>query len=168
MGLFTKDIESMEDLFLHVVQDVYYAEQQILKALPTMIEKSTTRELTAAFKGHVAETEQQVARLEQVFQLLNEKPKGTACPAIDGILKEANEIAGEISDKYVLDAALIAAAQAVEHYEITRYGSLIAWAEALGKDAVATLFKRTLREEEEADRKLSTLALRKVNTRAAS
>ena len=131
MGLFTKDIKSMDDLFLHVLQDIYYAENQIIKALPDMIEKATNRELTAAFKAHLGETEKQVARLDQAFQLLGKEPKGTKCPAINGIIDEANEIAGEVEDKNVLDAALLAAAQAVEHYEITRYGTLIAWADEL-------------------------------------
>lgn len=168
MGIFTKDIASMDDLFLHVIQDVYYAENQIVKALPAMIDKATNRELTAAFKEHLAETEMQVSRLEQAFDLLGEKPKGTTCPAIDGILKEAREVAGEISDKNVLDAALIAAAQAVEHYEITRYGTLVAWAKELGKDAVARLLARTLKEEEAADRNLTEIAEKKVNLKAAS
>jgi ferritin-like metal-binding protein YciE len=167
MGIFSKDIKSMDDLLRHGLQDVYYAEQQVLKALPTLIDKATARELTAAFKGHLGETEQQVARLEQAFDLLNEKPKGTACPAIDGIIREARDVAGDIADKYVLDAALIAAAQAVVHYQITRYGSLAAWAEELGQDAVATLLESTLKEEEKADRQLSALAKRKVNARAA-
>src|SRR5215213_6407345 len=117
MGLFSKDIKSMDDLFLHVVQDVYYAEQQIVKALPDMIARATNRELTAALKAHLTETEKHVSRLEQVFELLNQKAKGTSCPAIDGIIKEANELASEIADKKVHDAGIIAAAQAVEHYE---------------------------------------------------
>ena len=153
MGLFAKDINTMDDLFLHVVQDIYYAEQQIKKALPDMIGKATNRELTAALKNHLEETEKQVSRLEQVFDLLGQKAKAASCPAIDGIIKEANEIAGEVSDKKVLDAALIAAAQAVEHYEITRYGTLIAWAEELGKEAVAKLLTTTLNEEKAADKK---------------
>jgi ferritin-like metal-binding protein YciE len=166
MGLFTKDIKSMDELFLHVLQDIYYAEKQILKALPDMIEKATNRELTAAFKGHLEETEKQVRRLDQAFELLGERPKGTKCPAIDGIVDEANEIAGEIDNKKVLDAALIAAAQAVEHYEITRYGTLITWAEELGKDAVAKLLSTTLKEEKATDKKLSALAEKKVNLKA--
>jgi ferritin-like metal-binding protein YciE len=166
MGLFTKDIKTMDDLFLHVVQDIYYAENQILKALPDMIEKATNRELTAAFRNHLKETEKQVLRLEQAFDLLGQKPKGTTCPAIDGIIKEAKEVAGEIDDTKVLDAALIAAAQAVEHYEITRYGTLIAWAEELGKDAIAKLLATTLKEEKAADKKLNTLAEKKVNLKA--
>ena len=167
MGLFTKDIKSMDDLFLHVLQDIYYAEKQIVKALPDMIEKATNRELTAAFKSHLQETEKQVQRLEQAFELLGEKPKGTKCPAIDGIIDEANEVAGEIDNKKVLDAALIAAAQAVEHYEITRYGTLIAWAEELSKDAVAKLLTTTLNEEKATDKKLTALGEKKVNLKAA-
>ena len=167
MGLFTKDITTMDGLFLHVVQDIYYAEQQIRKALPKMVEKATNRDLTAALKNHLAETEKQVSRLEQVFDLLGQKAKATTCPAIDGIIKEADEIAGEVGDKKVLDAALIAAAQAVEHYEITRYGTLIAWAEELGKDAVAKLLATTLNEEKAADKKLSGIAEKKVNLKAA-
>jgi ferritin-like metal-binding protein YciE len=123
--------------------------------------------LTTAFKSHLEETKKQVVRLEQVFDLLGKKAKAASCPAIDGIIKEANEIAGEVSDKKVLDAALIAAAQAVEHYEITRYGTLIAWAEELGKDAVAKLLTTTLKEEQAADKKLSSIAEKKVNLKAA-
>jgi ferritin-like metal-binding protein YciE len=167
MGLFSKDIKSMDDLFLHVLQDIYYAEKQIVKALPDMIEKATNRDLTAAFKNHLEETETHVARLEQAFELLGEKPKGTKCPAIDGIIDEAKDVAGEIDSKKVLDAALIAAAQAVEHYEITRYGTLIAWAEELGKDAVGRLLAATLKEEKAADKKLTALGEKKVNLKAA-
>jgi ferritin-like metal-binding protein YciE len=167
MGLFTKDIRTMDDLFLHVLQDMYYAENQIVKALPEMIEKATNRELTAAFKSHLGETEKQVKRLEQAFELIGQKPKGTSCPAIDGIIDEAKELAGEVSDKKVLDAALLAAAQAVEHYEITRYGTLIAWAEELGKDPVAKLLTTTLNEEKATDKKLTTIAEKKVNLKAA-
>ena len=167
MGLFSKDIQTMDDLFLHVLQDIYYAENQILKALPDMVAKATNRELTAAFKSHLAETEKHVSRLEQAFDLLGQKPKGTTCPAIDGIIKEANEIASEVGQKKVLDAALIAAAQAVEHYEITRYGTMIAWAEELGHEAIARLLTTTLNEEKAADKKLSTVAGSKVNLKAA-
>ena len=167
MGLFTKDIKTMDDLFRHVLQDIYYAEKQIIEALPYMIEKATNRELSAAFKSHLSETEKQVSRLDQVFELIGEKPKGTSCPAIDGIIDEANDIADEVEDKAVLDAALLAAAQAVEHYEITRYGTLIAWAEELGKDAVAKLLTTTLNEEKAADKKLTGIAEKKVNLKAA-
>jgi ferritin-like metal-binding protein YciE len=168
MGLFSKDIKSMDDLFLHVVQDVYYAENQILKALPDMIEKATSRDLTTALRAHLGETEKQVTRLEQVFELLGETPKGATCPAINGIIEEAKEIAGEVDDKRVLDAAIVAAAQAVEHYEITRYGTLIAWAEELGRADVAKLLSTTLKEEKAADKKLTGIAEKNVNLKAAS
>ena len=167
MGLFTKDIKTMDDLFLHVLQDIYYAEKQIMKALPDMIERATNRELTAALQNHLGETQKQVQRLDQVFELIGKSPKGTTCPAIDGLIKEANEIAGDIAEKKVLDAALITAAQAVEHYEIARYGTLIAWAEELGNSAVAKLLTTTLGEEKAADNKLTTVADRKVNRKAA-
>lgn len=168
MGLFTKDIKTMDDLFLHVLQDIYYAEKQILKALPDMVERATNRDLTAAFKAHLTETEKHVQRLEQAFELIGEKPKGTTCPAIDGIIKEANGIAGEVAEKKVLDAALIAAAQAVEHYEITRYGTLIAWAEESGNAAIARLLTTTLNEEKAVDKKFTTIAERRVNEKASS
>ena len=166
MGLFTKDIKSMEDLFLHGLQDIYYAEQQIVKSLPTMIEKATNRELAKGLRDHLRETEHQVARLEKVFENLGQRPKGTDCPAIDGLIKEADEVAGEVEDKKVLDAAIIGSAQAIEHYEISRYGTLIAWAEELGHDNVTGLLKSNLKEEKAADRKLNTLAEGKVNRSA--
>jgi ferritin-like metal-binding protein YciE len=168
MGLFSKDIKTMDDLFLHVVQDIYYAENQIVKSLPDMIEKASNRELTSALKNHLGETEKQVKRLEQVFELLGKEPEGASCPAIDGIIEEAEEIAGDITDKAVLDAAILAAAQAVEHYEITRYGTLIAWADELGRNDVAKLLKTTLNEEKAADKKLNGIAEKKVNLKAAS
>ena len=131
MGFFTKDIKTMEDLLLHGLQDIYYAEQQIIKSLPKMIENATNRDLVAGLKGHLEETNKQVERLEKAFEKLGKEPSGTKCPAIDGIIKEADETAGEIEDKAVLDAAIVANAQAVEHYEICRYGTLIVWAEEL-------------------------------------
>jgi ferritin-like metal-binding protein YciE len=167
MGLFTKDIKSMEDLFLHTLQDIYYAENQIVKSLPTMIEKSTNRELAKGLREHLRETEGQVARLDKVFEKLGEEPKGTNCPAIDGLIKEADEVAGEVQDKEVLDAAIIGSAQAIEHYEISRYGTLIAWAEILGHENVTSLLNSNLREEKAADKKLNVLAEGKVNRRAS-
>jgi ferritin-like metal-binding protein YciE len=168
MGLFTKDIASMEDLFLHTLQDIYYAENKIVKSLPEMIETAHDAQLKQGLKAHLGETEGHVKRLEQVFQLMGKKPKSIDCPAIDGIIKEAQEITGEVEDKDVLDAAIIAAAQAVEHYEITRYGSLIAWAKRLGRAEAAKVFEQTLNEEKAADKKLTTIAEGKVNLRAAS
>jgi ferritin-like metal-binding protein YciE len=167
MGLFTKDIHTFEDLFEHTLKDIYYAENQITKALPTMIEKASRAELKNSFKKHLEETKTHITRLEQVFKLHGLEPKGVTCPAIDGIIKEANEVASEIDDKQVLDAALIAAAQAVEHYEITRYGTLIAWANQLGRKDSAKLFEQTLKEEDATDKKLTTLAEGKVNKAAA-
>jgi ferritin-like metal-binding protein YciE len=167
MGFFTKDIKSMEDLFLHGLQDVFYAEKQIVKSLPTMIEKATNRELAKGLREHLKETEQQVTRLEKVFENLGESPRGTDCPAIDGLISEANEVAGEVDDKQVLDAAVIGSAQAIEHYEISRYGTLIAWAEELGYDNVTGLLKSNLREEKAADKKLNSIAQDKVNRRAS-
>jgi ferritin-like metal-binding protein YciE len=168
MGLFSKDIKTMDDLFVHTLRDIYYAEQQILKSLPDMIEKATNRELTQGLTKHRGETENQIARLEQVFKLHGTQPKGVDCPAIDGILKEAKEVTGEVDDKSVLDAAIVAAAQAVEHYEITRYGTLIAWAQELGRDDCAALLQKNLDEEKAADKKLTTIAESKVNRKAAS
>lgn len=167
MGLFTKDIKNMDDLFLHTLGDIYYAEQQILKALPKMVDKATDPQLKQGFQTHLRETETHVKRLEQVFQQLDVKAKGVDCPAIDGIIKEANEIVGEVSDKSVQDAALIAAAQAVEHYEMTRYGTLIAWAKPLGKKQVVSLLQQTLDEEKATDQKLTSMAEAKVNRKAA-
>jgi ferritin-like metal-binding protein YciE len=168
MGFFTKDIKSMEDLFLHGLQDVYYAENQIVKSLPTMIGKATNRELATALRNHLKETENQVARLDQVFERLGRDPKGTDCPAIDGLIKEASEVTGEVEDKKVLDAAVIGSAQAIEHYEISRYGTLIAWAEELRQDNVVRLLNANLKEEKTADKKLSGLAESKVNRKATA
>jgi ferritin-like metal-binding protein YciE len=166
MGLFSKDIKSMDDLFLHTLQDVYYAENQIVKALPKLIDKATNRELSAGLRDHLRETENQVARLEQVFERLGQKPKGVDCPAIDGLIKEADEVAGEVDDKKVLDAAIIGSAQAVEHYEMSRYGTLIAWAKELGHDNVVSLLNANLKEEKAADKKQNGLAEGEVNRRA--
>ena len=141
MGLFSKDIKTLNDLFVHTLRDIYYAEKQIVKSLPDMIEKASDPGLKRGFKTHLDETQNHVARLEEVFRMHGAETKGVDCPAIDGILKEANEIASDVEDKDVLDAALIMAAQAVEHYEITRYGTLIAWAKQLGRDDVADLLE---------------------------
>ena len=168
MGFFSKDIQTMDDLLLHGLQDIYYAEQQITKALPTMIEQATNRDLAAGLKMHLDETYKQIERLEQAFRKLGKEPSGTDCPAIDGLIKESNETAGEIEDKSVLDAAIVANAQAVEHYEIARYGTLIAWAEALGHDDIVRFLTTNLNEEKAANSKLNTVALRKgVNLKAA-
>jgi ferritin-like metal-binding protein YciE len=167
MGLFSKDIKTFDDLFLHTLQDIYYAENEILKALPTMVDRATDPQLKSGFETHFKETQGQVKRLEQVFAAIGQQPKAVTCPAINGILKEANEVAGEVQDKRVLDAALIAAAQAVEHYEITRYGTLISWAQLLGRNDCAALLQQTLKEESATDKKLSSLAENSLNRKAA-
>jgi ferritin-like metal-binding protein YciE len=168
MGIFSKDIKTMDDLFVHTLRDIYYAENQILKALPTMIDKATDASLKQAFQAHLGETKNQVTRLEQVFKIHGVEVKGVDCPAIDGIIEEADDVAGEIEDKEVLNVALAAAAQAVEHYEIARYGTLIAWAKMLGRTDCASVLQRNLDEEKAADRKLTDLAEAKLNLRAAS
>jgi ferritin-like metal-binding protein YciE len=167
MGLFSKDIKNMDDLFVHTLRDIYYAEKQIVKALPDMVEKASDPQLKQGFQTHLRETENHVKRLEQVFQLTGQKAQGVDCPAIDGIIKEANEVAGEVEKKSVLDAALIAAAQAVEHYEMTRYGTLISWAKELGRNDCVALLQQTLDEERATDRKLTAMAEGQVNRKAA-
>src|SRR5947209_11607378 len=169
MGMFTKDIKSMEDLFLHGLQDIYYAEQQITQALPKMIEKATNRDLKIGLKDHLEETQKQIERLQKVFEKLGQKPSGAQCPAIDGLIKEADSTMGDIADKAVLDAAIVAGGQAVEHYEICRYGTLIAWAEKLGHDEIVRFLNTNLNEEKAANTKLNTIATRKgVNTKASA
>ena len=167
MGIFTKDIHTMEELFAHQLKDVYYAEHRITKALPKMIAKASSAALQEAFEDHLAETESQIERLDEVFALLKIKPDSVTCQAIDGIIKEADEVASEVADPAVLDAGLLAAAQAVEHYEIARYGTLVAWAKRLGHHDAAALFETTLAEERAADQKLSLLANSEVNAKAA-
>jgi ferritin-like metal-binding protein YciE len=152
MGLFTASIKTLDDLFVHTLQDIYYAEKQITKALPKMISLATDPGLKAGFEQHLRETETQIKRLEQVFQMHGQPVKAVDCPAIDGIIKEANQLSGEIADKEVLDAALLASAQAVEHYEITRYGTLIAWAKQLGRHDCASVLQQNLDEEYATDK----------------
>jgi ferritin-like metal-binding protein YciE len=161
--MFTRDMKSLDDLFMHGLKDIYYVENQIVKNLPKMIEAATDAELKRGLKQHLVETENQVVRLEQAFELLGESPRGTRCPGIDGILTEGDEILGDVDGRVATNAAIVASAQAVEHYEITRYGTLIAWAEELGKDEVIPLFERNLREEKAADKKLSAIAEARVN-----
>jgi ferritin-like metal-binding protein YciE len=168
MGLFTKDIKTLNDLFVHQLQDIYYAEKQLVKALPKMADKATSSQLKQGFLTHLKETEGHVARLEQVFKMHGTEVKAVDCPAIDGIIEEADEVSGEVSDKEVLDAALINAAQAAEHYEMTRYGTLVAWAKQLGRNDCASILQKTLDEERATDQKLTKLAESKINLKAAS
>ena len=167
MSLFSKDIATMDDLFVHMLQDIYYAEQQILKALPTMVQKASDPALKEALKSHLVETKNHVKRVEDVFEMHGVEASGVHCPAIDGIIEEADDVVSEADNPSVMDAALIAAAQAVEHYEMTRYGSLIAWARQLGRDDSAEVLAKTLKEEKAADQKLTKIALDSVNLNAA-
>ena len=167
MGLLTKPIKSLDDLFVHTLQDIYYAEQQISKALPKMISKVANPDLKRGLQDHLGQTKNHVTRVEQVFRLHNESPKAVTCPAIDGILEEADQILGDAKDSDVLDAAAAAAAQAVEHYEIARYGTLIAWARELGRDDCATILEQTLDEEKAADLRLTEVAEARLNRQAA-
>lgn len=167
MGLFSKDIKTMDDLFVHTLKDIYYAENQIHKSLPKMIEQATDAKLKQGLETHRGETQGHIKRLEQVFKLHGVEVEGVDCPAIDGILKEAGEVTGEVADKHVRDAAIIACAQAVEHYEITRYGTLAAWAKQLGRNDCAALLQQNLDEEFAADSKLTKLAESGINRQAA-
>jgi ferritin-like metal-binding protein YciE len=159
--------KDLEDLFLDGLKDIYYAEKKILKALPKMAKGAYEEQLSAAFEKHLAETEGQVERLEEVFDILGVAARGKTCPAIDGILEEGSEILEEYKGSTSLDAGLVGAAQAVEHYEIARYGTLIAWATTLGKDDVAALLNATLEEEKATDDALTALGEAGVNERAA-
>jgi len=166
MGLFFKDIKTMEDLYVHGLQDIYYAENKIAKSLPKMIDKASNGELKRGFQTHLKETENQIKRLERVFEMHGKEASGHKCPAIDGILREADDVMGDIEDQDVLNSAIIALAQAVEHYEITRYGALMAWAAGLGHRQSAKVLGETLKEEKATDAKLTALAERKINPRA--
>ncbi len=167
MGLFSKDIATFDDLFLHGLQDIYYAENQILKALPKLIDAATNPQLQRGLKDHLKETEGQIARLQQIFEMREESPKGTRCPGINGLISEGDSIVGDVSDTRVLDAAIIGSAQAVEHYEITRYQSLMAWASEMGRKDFADILGENLAEEVAANERLSSLGQKVVNKRAA-
>jgi ferritin-like metal-binding protein YciE len=159
--------KDLNDLFLDTLKDIYYAEKQIYKALPKMAKAASSDELRAAFEKHQAETEMQIDRLEQIFESLGKAARGKKCDAIEGILDEGKEIMEEYAGTVALDPGLLAAAQAVEHYEISRYGTLRTWAQTLGlKDAV-NLLDQTLTEEKKTDDALSKLAIAAVNAEAA-
>lgn len=166
MGLFTKDIKTLDDLFVHGLRTIYYAERQITETLPEMIEMATNPELRSGFEQHLYETENQRRRLEEVFRMHGVEADEATCPAIDGIIKAANSTAGNIDDKDVLDAALAFGAQMVEHYEIAQYGALIAWAREMGRDDCASVLNETLAEEKATDEKLTRIAESRVNRKA--
>jgi ferritin-like metal-binding protein YciE len=158
-----KKEKTLNDLFEDGLKDIYYAEKKILVALPKMAKAAESEELAAAFEKHKAETERQLQRLERVFDLLDQPAKGKKCPGIEGILEEGKEIMDEFKGTPALDAGLLAAAQAVEHYEIARYGTLIAWAQKLGLQDAADLFAETLEEEKSTDEALTELAEASIN-----
>ena len=159
-------INTMDELFVATLKDIYYAEKQILKALPGMVKKAKEPELKKALEAHREETEGQVSRLEQVFKLLDHPARGKKCDAIEGIIAEAKEHMEEIENDQVLDAGMISSAQAVEHYEICRYGTLIEWAKDLGHDDAIKLLQQTLDEEKNADKLLSKIAKSSSNRKA--
>jgi ferritin-like metal-binding protein YciE len=158
--------KTLDDLFYDTLKDIYYAERQILKALPKMARAARAPELKAAFEKHREQTEGHVERLQQVFELIGKRAQGKTCEAIQGIIAEGEEIIEEFKGTAALDAGLISSAQAVEHYEITRYGTLKAWAEKLGKNDAAKLLDATLKEESQTDETLTTLARTAVNSAA--
>jgi ferritin-like metal-binding protein YciE len=158
--------KTLHDLFHDTLKDIYYAEKKILGALPKMAKVAQSEELKAAFVKHRGETEGQVKRLEEIFGIIDEKAVGKKCPAIDGILEEGSELMDEYKGSEALDAALIGAAQAVEHYEIARYGTLKCWAGELGLEDASALLGETLEEEEQTDEDLTALAESSVNERA--
>lgn len=158
--------KTLEDLFHETLKDIYYAERKILKALPKMARGAQSNKLKAAFEKHKEQTEGQVERLQQVFEIIGKRAQGKTCPAIDGIIEEGEEIMEDFKNTPALDAGLISAAQAVEHYEITRYGTLKRWAETLGKKDAAKLLDQTLQEESQTDEDLSKLAETAANKKA--
>ncbi|RUW78597.1 ferritin-like domain-containing protein [Mesorhizobium sp. M4B.F.Ca.ET.215.01.1.1] len=161
-----KSEKGLETLFVEGLKDLYYAEKKILKTLPKLAKAAESEQVSAAFEKHRMETERQVERLEQVFEQLGKPARGKTCPAIDGILEEGSEVLEEYKGAPALDAGLVGAAQAVEHYEIARYGTLIAWAEQLGMKDAIPLLRETLKEETATDEALSALGESDANERA--
>ena len=160
-------VKTMDDLFLHMLKDMYNAEKQLIKALPKMAKNSESTELKQAFETHLEETEGQVERLEKVFEMIGKRAQGKACAAMEGLVEEGKEAMDEIEDPEVLDAALLSGAQAVEHYEISRYGTMVAMANQLGLKDAAKLLEQTLEEEKKTDQILNQIALSSVNKKAA-
>jgi ferritin-like metal-binding protein YciE len=159
-------MRTLNDLFEETLKDVYFAENAILKALPKMAGKAKSKDLKAAFTEHAKETEGQVKRLDKIFKLIGKKPEGKECPALKGLVEETEELMSEAENADVLDAGLIGCAQAVEHYEMARYGTLYAWAEQLEMEDAAELLEETLEEEKAADEKLTELAESSINESA--
>ena len=160
--------KKLNDLFLDTLKDIYFAEKQILRALPKMAKAAQSDKLRAAFEKHHDETEGQIERLEKVFEMIDKPARGKTCDAIQGILEEGKEIMDEYKGADALDAGLVAAAQAVEHYEIARYGTLKQWAQQLGMQDAVRLLEQTLQEEKKTDVALTSLAEAAVNLAAAA
>jgi len=158
----------LDALFLEALKDIYYAERKILRALPKMIRAAQSPELKQAFQSHREETEIQKERLEQVFEMIGKRPQGKTCPAIDGIIEEGEEVMDTFKGAPALDAGLVAAAQAVEHYEIARYGTLCAWAKVLGMQDAVNVLTQTLEEEKRTDELLNQLAEGQINQMAVA
>ena len=161
-----KSPKNLQDLFHETLKDIYFAEKKILASLPKMAKAAHDSDLRAAFEKHEHETEGQLERLEKVFTLIEQPVRGKTCEAVNGIAEEAKDIMKEFKDSPALDAGLIASAQAVEHYEISRYGTLKAWAEELGLEEAVGLLEQTLQEEKKTDQALNELALSSLNTEA--
>src|SRR3954454_22095270 len=159
--------KTLDDLFLHTLKDIYYAERKILKNLPRMAKATESEELKQAFETHREETQGQIERLEQVFELLGKRASGKTCEAINGILEEGEGIMEDFGESEALDAGILAAAQAVEHYEIVRYGTLKTWAQELGMQDAVRLLDQNLQEEKKTDTLLTQLAEARVNQKAA-
>ncbi len=161
-------MKTLDDLFLHFLQDVYYAERQLLKALPKMAKNAQEPALKQAFTAHREETVHQIERIEQVFEHIGKRPRAIPCEAIKGLIEEAEEVLDESDAGAVRDAGLVACGQAVEHYEMARYGALIAWAQAAGHKDIVSLLQQTLEEEKKADRLLNDLAVKQINRSASA
>jgi ferritin-like metal-binding protein YciE len=161
-------MNTLNDIFLHFLQDIYYAERQLLKALPKMAKSAEAPALKEAFTNHREETVHQVERLEQVFEMIGKPPKGVPCDAIKGLIEETEEVISDSQMGPVRDAGLIACGQAVEHYEMARYTSLIAWATASGHTDLVSVLNETLKEEQKAEKMLGDLAKKQINTSAAA
>jgi len=161
-----KKPKMLDELFHEGLQDIYFAEKKILVALPKMAKAAEAEELADAFREHEEQTREQVRRLEKVFKLIDEKPQAKKCPAIIGIIEEGEDLIEEYEDSPALDAGLLGAAQAVEHYEIARYGTLKGWAHELGLNEAVSLLQATLEEEKDTDEKLSKLAVTPINQKA--
>ncbi|MDB6016017.1 MAG: ferritin-like protein [Pedosphaera sp.] len=159
-------INSLDAIFLQEIKDLYSAEKQLTKALPKVAKKASSPELKSAIEEHLHQTEGHVNRLEEVFRILGQPPKARTCAAMKGILEEASEIMSQKADPSVLDAALVGAAQKVEHYEIASYGTIVQWAKEMGREDIKNLLGQTLDEEEKADQKLTELATTSINRKA--